>query len=78
MKRVQILKPSGAGYFKVGQFAYVITENTFGGMHFCHENRTSKLNETAFLVTKAKHGRGGALWFAADAIRFTTGKDLSK
>jgi hypothetical protein len=76
MKRVEILKSSGAGYFRTGQFAYVCASDNRGGMSFCHDSRESSVGEIAYLVTKAKHGRGGALWFAVDAIRFTTNRDL--
>jgi hypothetical protein len=48
--------------------------NTTGGMHFVNNSRTSKPGEIAYLVSKSKEMRGGALWFSADAIRFTTRK----
>ena len=72
IRRVEILQPSGAGYFKRGQYAYVIGETSQGGMSYCHEHCTdSERGEIAYLVSKSKNGRGGALWFAASALRFT-------
>lgn len=74
IRRVEILQPSGAGYFKRGQFAYVVGETAQGGMSYCHEHCVdSKRGEIAYLVSKSKDSRGGALWFAANALRFTKG-----
>lgn len=74
-RRVEILVGSGAGYFKAGQFAYVIAQNKKGGMHFCNrhggDGGSSAPGETAYLVSKTKDMRGGALWFSRDALRFT-------
>lgn len=76
-QRVQIVsigEPTRAtSYWKPGQFGYVIASTTHGGMHPVnrHDGRGTRTGETAYLVSKAKHGRGGALWFTADALRFT-------
>jgi len=70
-KRVQILKAdSAAGYWKPGQFGYAIAYSTHPGMHTLDKGET-KGGELAYLVSKAKHGRGGALWFSANGLRFT-------
>lgn len=73
--RVEILRGTGGKnpYFKKGQFGYVVGVNTAGGMHFVdrEEDFTSKPGEVAFLVSKTADMRGGALWFSAEALRFT-------
>jgi hypothetical protein len=73
-KRVQILNGSGAKYFKAGQFGYIIAENTRGGMFWCNKEGHSRPGEVAYLVSKTKDMRGGALWFSRDALRFTKGR----
>jgi hypothetical protein len=77
-RRVQIVQGSGGSnaYFKRGQFAYVLAVNTRGGVHFVNRERDweSKPGEIAYLVSKSKGMKGGALWFSGDALRFT-GKD---
>jgi len=72
-RRVEILQGSGTSYFKRGQFGYVLAANTHGGFHFVNRTSdwTSKPGEIAYLVSKSKGMRGGALWFSADGIRFT-------
>ena len=82
--RVEILRGSGGQnpYFKKGQFGYVVGSNTAGGMHFVDRDYesgrgVSEPGEVAFLVSKTADGRGGALWFSAEALRFTKApKDL--
>jgi len=73
-KRVQVLRGSGTGYWKAGQFGYVRVANTHGGF-FCVDrdaaDNPSKKGELVYLVSKSKDGRGGALWFSHDAVRFT-------
>lgn len=70
-KRVQIVADTWGSYFKKGQFAYVIAVNSKGGMHWLDKSEPSKAGQKAYLVSKAKHGRGGALWFSRDGLRFT-------
>lgn len=73
--RVEILQGTGGRnpYFRKGQFAYVVGVNTAGGMHFVDKEGggESEPGEVAFLVSKTADGRGGALWFSANALRFT-------
>ena len=73
--RVEILRGTGGRnpYFRKGQFGYVVGVNTAGGMHFADKEdaATSEPGEVAFLVSKTADMRGGALWFSADALRFT-------
>jgi hypothetical protein len=71
-KRVQIMTGSGADYFKRGQYGYVLASNTHGGMYFVDKPGSSKKGELAYLVSKTKGMRGGALWFSADGLRFTS------
>jgi hypothetical protein len=68
-KRVQILKTDSPGYWKPGQFGYAISYSTHPGMYT--EKGPSKAGELSYLVSKAKHGRGGAIWFSTEALRFT-------
>jgi hypothetical protein len=70
-RRVEILAPSGAGYFKKGQYAYVIASNTAGGFHWVDRGGSSEPGQRVYLVTKSKHGRGGALWYSPEGVRFT-------
>lgn len=72
-RRVEILVASGAGYFKKGQFGYVVGSNSKGGMH-CQDIGESKPGQIAYLVAKAKHGRGGAIWYSRRGLRFTARK----
>ena len=70
-KRVQVLKADSAGgYWKPGQFGYAVACSTHPGMHTLDKGPTAA-GELAYLVSKAKHGRGGALWFSANGLRFT-------
>lgn len=82
LRRVEILKVDGSpgGYWKVGQFGYVVGENlsptvhTNGGrfeVYPVDRRGSTRPGEKAYLVSKAKHGRGGALWFTPEALRFT-------
>lgn len=75
-QRVQIIAKGriGAGYFKTGQFAYVIGQNDDGGMFWIDKDGESEKGETAYLVSKTKEMAGGALWFSGDGIRFTSRK----
>lgn len=70
-KRVQILRTDRRpDYWKVGQFGYAIARSTHPGMHTLDKGPTEG-GELAYLVSKSKNGRSGALWFSADALRFT-------
>lgn len=70
-RRVQILKADSAGgYWKPGQFGYAISYSTHPGMHTLDKGPT-EAGDLAYLVSKAAHGRGGALWFSAEGLRFT-------
>lgn len=73
--RVEILRGTGGKnpYFKKGQFGYVVGVNTSGGQWLVDKEdpTESKPGEVAFLVSKTPDMRGGALWFSADALRFT-------
>ena len=70
-RRVQIIRADSAGgYWKAGQFGYAVSYSTHPGMHTLDKGPTDP-GELAYLVSKAPHGRGGALWFSADGIRFT-------
>ena len=72
--RVEILHGTGGRnpYFRKGQFGYVVGVNTAGGMNFVDkEDAASAPGEVAFLVSKTADMRGAALWFSADALRFT-------
>jgi hypothetical protein len=77
-RRVQILRVDGSpgGYWKPGQYGYVLARSTSGGS-MCvdrYEPGGSKPGEPVYLVSKARHGRGGALWFSEAALRFPRGK----
>lgn len=79
--RVEILRGTGGPnpYFRKGQFGYVVGVNTAGGMYFADKEGDSLPGEVAFLVSKTADMRGGALWFSAEALRFTKApKDLLK
>lgn len=74
--RVEILRGTGGKnpYFRKGQFGYVVGVNTAGGRYLADkegEASESAPGEVAFLVSKTAEMRGGALWFSADALRFT-------
>jgi hypothetical protein len=74
--RVEILRGTGGRnpYFRKGQFGYVVGVNTAGGMYLADKEGAaseSAPGEVAFLVSKTADMRGGALWFSADALRFT-------
>ena len=73
-RRVQIIKADGStGYWKPGQFGYAVSYSTHPGMHTLDKGPTDP-GELAYLVSKAPGGRGGALWFSSEGLRFT-GKD---
>ena len=80
--RVEILRGTGGqtAYFRKGQFGYVVGVNTAGGMSFADKDHAaSEPGEVAFLVSKTADMRGGALWFSAEALRFTkVPRDLLK
>ena len=65
-----------SSYFKPGQFGYVVAATKRGGMHWLDKEGSSAEGETAYLVSKSSHGRGGALWFSGAGIRFTKGGPL--
>lgn len=70
-RRVQIRIASGAGYYKAGQFAYVIGWDARGGMYWQDKPGPSPSGKVAYLVSKTKDMRGGGLWFSKDGLRFT-------
>lgn len=72
-RRVQIVRGSGGRnpYFKVGQRAYVIAQDDRGGMWMVDEGGDSDPGECAYLVSKTKDMKGGALWFSEHGVRFT-------
>lgn len=73
-KRVQILKAdSVGGYWKPGQFGYAVSYSTRPGMHTMDKG-PSESGDLSYLVSKSKGKGGGALWFSAQALRFT-GRD---
>ncbi len=75
-RRVQIVTGSGAGYFKPGQFAFVIGYDTRGGMYAVDDSGPpSAVGEKLYMVAKSKHARGGALWFHPRSLRFTRGDE---
>ncbi|HEV3059689.1 MAG TPA: hypothetical protein VGY48_15670 [Vicinamibacterales bacterium] len=75
-RRVQIVAQGriGAGYFKTGQYAYVVGSSDDGGMYWIDRPGHSARGETALLISKTKSGRGGALWISPAAVRFTARK----
>ena len=60
-RRVEILAPSDGGYFKRGQFGYVVGR----------EYRDDRTGEMGHLVSKTQDMRGGAIWMPSRALRFT-------
>lgn len=75
-RRVQIRvgsssEPRASDYFKAGQFAYVIGYDARGGMYWLDKPGPSPAGQVAYLVSKTKDMRGGALWFSKDGLRFT-------
>lgn len=77
-KRVEMLRGSGTGYFKAGQFAYVLGWDARGGLYWVDRDGDSARGEMAYLVSKTKGMRGVALWFSASAVRFTARSSSSK
>lgn len=75
-RRVQIVAHDriGAGYFKHGQFAYVIGMSDDGGMYWIDKPGHSEKGQVVYLISKTKEMRGGALWISEDGIRFTSRK----
>ena len=78
--RVELLRDHSDKPLSKKKFGYVVGINMLGrrnsggdlGTYQVYtEKGQSKMGEIAFLVTAAKHGRGGALWYSADALRFT-------
>jgi hypothetical protein len=72
-RRVEILRvedPRPSSYFKVGQFGYARVRHTRGGFA-TQDAGESAPGQTVYAVFKAKDGRGGAVWFTEDGIRFT-------
>ena len=75
-KRVQILKADTASdYWKPGQFGYAVSYSTHPGMHTM-DSGPSSAGDLSYLVSKSKGKGGGALWFSAQALRFT-GKETA-
>ncbi len=66
--RVQDQRPSS--YFKVGQFGYARARHTSGGFA-TQDAGESKPGQAVYAVSKAKDGRGGAVWFTEEGVRFT-------
>lgn len=73
-RRVQIVAAGhiGAGYFKHGQFAYVIGMSDDGGMYWIDKPGQSEKGQIAYLISKTKEMKGGALWISEDGVRFTS------
>lgn len=70
-RRVQILKADTVGdYWKPGQFGYAVSYSTRPGMHTMDKG-PSEEGDLVYLVSKSKGKGGGALWFSAQALRFT-------
>ena len=70
-RRVQILKADTVGgYWKPGQFGYAVGYSTHPGMHTMDKG-PSEPGALSYLVSKSKGKGGGALWFSAQALRFT-------
>lgn len=72
-RRVQIVR-AGSSYFKPGQYGYVTAWDMRGGMHAQDKDQPMRAGERAYLVAKTRHGRGGAVWFSADGLRFTAAR----
>jgi hypothetical protein len=80
-RRVEVIEVDGpGGYWKVGQFGYVVGTNLDGkgrryvvavGLRAGNDRGMSAPGATAYLVSKSRGGRGGASWFAPSALRFT-------
>lgn len=74
-RRVEILQVEpGHKYFKPGQFGYVIGENMSRGKRYevyPQDIGPGPYKGVAYLVSKTKEMRGGALWFTSHALRFT-------
>ena len=74
IQRVQIVRSTG-NYFKKGQFGYVVATDKRGGCCLLDRDwAESAPGEPAYMVSKTKDMRGGALWFSGDGIRFTARK----
>lgn len=72
-RRVEILRVEDqrpSSYFKVGQFGYARSRQMSGGFA-TQDAGESKAGQAVYAVSKAKDGRGGAVWFTEDGIRFT-------
>ena len=70
-KRVQILRvDKSSGYWKPGQFGYAVSYSTHPGM-YTMDKGPSAPGDLSYLVSKSKGKGGGALWFSAQALRFT-------
>jgi hypothetical protein len=74
-RRVQIIAQGkvGAGYFKTGQYAYILGATSDGGVYCIDKNGpgSSPKGQLCFLISKTRDMRGGALWISSDAVRFT-------
>lgn len=71
-RRVQVLKADTVGgYWKPVQFGYAVAYSTHPGMHTMDKG-PSEPGELSYLVSKSKGMGGGALWFSAQALRFTS------
>jgi hypothetical protein len=76
-RRVEILRPSGTrpgAYFKVGQYGYALGWDERGGNWCVDTDKKTRPGTRAYLISKTKEARGGALWFSESGIRFTTPK----
>lgn len=76
-RRVQIIATGSTGYWKPGQYGYVIGYDKRGGP-ICGDkpyhgpgSQEAKPGEIAYMVSKSSHGRGGASWFSGAGLRFT-------
>jgi hypothetical protein len=70
-RRGEIVHVNSPGWFKVGQFGYVVSWDKRGGCHWIDRDGMSPVGTKAYLVQKTKAGGGGALWFSSTGVRFT-------
>lgn len=72
--RVKIVNGSPTGYFKPGQYAYILSESNRGGLYAVDIDGTTQPGEMAYLVSKTKGMVGGALWFTEAGVKITARK----
>lgn len=69
--RVEILHVQSPGYWKAGQYGYIVGHSDRGGMWLQDRSGESHPGESVYLVAKTKDGRSGSLWFSSAGIRRT-------